>query len=391
MAVEGSAVRNCLYNVCRTTRTMGPAKYLGVGCLITLLCCACGDPDGSARGGPSGPADRTGTIVLGDSAPFDPRYLKRRPCPAEQCKGQAKALEAVCLENLPIDALLWFKNSDGNACYCACERLAKLHPSQRDTLHARLLSYENLLFRKRAGNMAMTRPPLRKVVGPVTPDTVNRMLQRTLAASSCNRKRHSLPFQDGCIKLDRMLERFQEAWPVFSFAFIDDTTYWPRSTPTGADGAGDVPVVHISIPENFVREREVKGELFAFMIAHEISHGLARGFTCSDGSTLVCEGQCDWWAANRIMREVFHDASYVAVMTSAAEQMAAYHDELYGDSAECGEALCDCSNPSCGYPPKSCRVKSIEHALVAPPARPACVKGWQRSFPAECAEWSACP
>lgn len=188
---------------------------------------------------------------------------------------------------------------------------------------------------------------------------------------------------------------FERAWPVFSWTVVNDEEYWPWSTPTGVDrddaGPGS-PVVHISIPKTFWRRSEVNGELVAFLLAHEISHGLATGFTCHDGAgELVCEGQCDWWAANRVMREVFSDAEYVSIMVAAAEQMAEYHDGLYGATAECGEAICSCDDASCGYPPKTCRVRTMLAALTIPPRRPGCVRNWQDSFTTACAEFSACP
>ncbi|QQR87302.1 MAG: hypothetical protein IPJ76_03515 [Flavobacteriales bacterium] len=356
-----------------------------------LLSAACNNADGKRGHGDRGDGRDT---LRGHPLHGDTRFLLRRACPAEQCAKNPGAMDSLCAQNVPLNGLLWFQGEGVGPCYCACEALVKLHPSTRDTLHALMLAKENALFRDRARTMAPTRPIKRKRIFDM-PDTAIGMYQQLSAMPACNRGRGMLPFQDGCISVDKLIRKFQRAWPVFTVSMLNEDDDWPWSTPTGVDrtdaGPGS-PVVSISMPRTFMQQPEVKGELFAFMLAHEISHGMASGYSCHEGSTaLICEGQCDWWAANRIMREVFDDETYVSVIAAAAEQMIDYYDDLYGATAECGDPICDCDNPSCGYPPRTCRGKTMRGALRAPPRRPDCVRTWHGSYDTGCEEISGCP
>ncbi|MEO8067189.1 MAG: hypothetical protein ABI599_05815 [Flavobacteriales bacterium] len=324
-----------------------------------------------------------------------------RSCSAAWAQLHAGTIDSLCAENLPRGARIWFMDEDSLPCWCRCTALDALPQSVRDSLLAARRVSDALGYGSRADSLKPPKAPPSPVFS-AGPDSVPEGLPST-AATPCGRTRGYLPFGDGCISISALERRFFDVFPVFRLE-VDARahgSYWPEVYTCDAAYAwreGDPAltsdkVMLIKIPAGFYLNSEVKGELLAFILAHEIGHGLAEGFTCYAGDDrTVCEGEADWWAAEVGLRSVFPDAEFVPIALAARRQLGKYYDWLYGYDATCGWHFCDCDNAACGYPPKDCRQRALSAALdPVEPRRPPCIEAWPRTVDARCSAFSDCP
>ena len=165
-------------------------------------------------------------------------------------------------------------------------------------------------------------------------------------------------FGDGYSSVCGIINDIHRAYPYFK---VDDSgeMEWPTSLPE----LGEDSLLVIDLSDEFMYAEEVRGEMLAWMILHELGHLLADREPCNAGVLQSCEGAADYWAAATGLRKVYPDQQFIDVSKAAQQQMQAYQLSLYRTLDRCGTPSCGCEeNPSCGYPPPRCRVSTIQLA-----------------------------
>ncbi|MFZ1689249.1 MAG: hypothetical protein WAU70_17630 [Flavobacteriales bacterium] len=193
---------------------------------------------------------------------------------------------------------------------------------------------------------------------------------------------------------------FEIVYPVFTVEYTAmgefPTSYVPEDV-RERFAAGTViedSKITIQIPNAFVQTPEVGPELFAFMLAHEIGHGLADPDPCTCDYLQVCEGTADYWGATYGLQAVFDDA-FPQVSRAAEAQLEAYYYALEYGMDDCGDRwCCDCTlTESCAHPPLSCRLRTIRQARWVDSRKAACTLNWAEHQPGcpDCPDCHDCP
>lgn len=354
-------------------------------------------------------------------------------CPDTLAVRNARVVDALCRANVPRGAKVWFEvEGTERSCWCECEALALAGPLVLDSLIAMRKERDRIQVAVRRANGKFVRVPqqptkrlagttahtdtlpsgirvLKRLprsdvrVGPraVRPQApladssqvhgpgppVARAQMRSVALETCAREYWEIPFDGTCYQVDEVVAWFEEVYPVFTVDYeevsSEDAPYTidPSDLRDQFDSRGRVrpaDKLAIQIPWAFLDAPEVGGELLAFMLAHEIGHGLGEPAPCTETYEQVCEGNADYWGAAVGLRGVFQGPEFTRVSREAQRQLEAYMLSLGYSPDECGSLWCrDCGeNPSCGHPPLSCRLRTIKQARYASMAQTACSRSW---------------
>jgi hypothetical protein len=247
-----------------------------------------------------------------------------------------------------------------------------------------------------------TAPSLPDTMGILSPDPPT-PLQRpenlgpqAQMTSSCDRSHGIVPFGEDCIDVETIIQAFEEVFPIFDAEIRVVAKDFPETL-----GAPDEPwdepdpdldedeKLDITIPKRFIRHNKVGGELVAFMLAHEIGHGLGAASSCTDTYEQICEGYADHWAAAWGLSMVYPEEEYIRISKEAEKQIADYIDARGGDQVECGNRFCDCPvYHGCGHPPAACRAQTIKMGRWPTKKMPVCVDRWANDLDDDCGD---CP
>lgn len=349
------------------------------------------------------------------------------PCPAALCSGNAAYVDSLCRTNVPRSGRIWFENGeDGPECWCACSALETLGPLSLDSLVAgrkerdkaivaarlpefRLPTRSPSFTKKKAGasapdttsvagipKLVLSRKPrlvrlvrpsdtlLRDLPSPPPPPVGSAHASTAEDGPVCERYPYDLPMGSRTVSFCELVSLFEEAYPVFRIQYTESgwfpTTVAPEDLRSDFGSDGSVDYAHqlvIEVPEEFIAADAVGAELVAFMLAHEIGHGLADPDPCTAEYFQVCEGGADHWGAAYCLRTVF-DHRFVEVSRAAQRQLREYYFDLGLGMSDCGDRWCgDCTETeSCAHPPLECRLKIIKQARRADLREAACSMHW---------------
>lgn len=379
---------------------------------LALLLAACGQDQ-------QGPAWVEELLILVRGAGDPGRLALDRarggdPCPAEWSSTYARSIDSACAAILPRDARVWFEHT-GQPCWCECAAMTELLPRAMDSLHAarrlqvvrtyaaRIALIRNAMQHHRSkikddtlvttsghtGSIAPRSPDpnvaLRPAGVPVLPS--HQPTSQGPVASTygrCQRDEGIVPFDGECIDLRTIIHDFEAVFPIFNGEITNDPGDYPYTLNCPEQpweepdpDLDDEEKMEIIIPWKFIRHSKVGGELFAFMLAHEIGHGLGEVSSCTGTYEQICEGQADHWAAAWGLSMVYPHAEYIRISKAAEEQVVEYIDALGGDYPVCGNPFCDCDLfPGCGHPPAACRAQILKMGRWPTKKKPVCTDRW---------------
>lgn len=373
--------------------------FMAVASMVFSGCCELA-PSFCDPGQVTSRQDARITELLGSvpSSSTQPSSATDARCPPNYCEASAGRIDSLCAEVLPGSGQLWFKGPDAQPCWCGCSRLLEFDQVVRDSLAVKRRERDAILVEQRVRTLKHLPPRASKQV--VKSDTASsqsapapppHIQARTVLM--CDRADRKLPFNGACVSIASIRSLLFAEYPVFVTHYSDETDnpWWPtcwdyadaRTHEPGEPTLAMSERMHINLPPPFYKQGQVKGELLALLMAHEIGHGLSGGFQCNPGSDvrIVCEGEADYWAVNVGLRAVYDGPEYVRVVEAALEQLQAYDDWLYDEDNECGLLFECCGDPGCGYPGISCRLDILSAALKPSAEHHSCLRTWDNSDP----------
>lgn len=288
------------------------------------------------------------------------------PCP--NAAQLAPRTARICAEVLPSSGRIHARTAQGGTCYCECEGFQEMTLGEIDSLRmARSREY--------ARNWEQFGRSIKDMEvhalgwdGTAPEDDVP--CDDPIVVGSTSIYRCGDPICSADEELETVVKliagsgltfgELMEIWFEFHSDGADcggtsgplccDATPSITGVDLGDDDLEDRSWPVINVPSSFLRHPDVEEHLIAFLLLHEIGHGVKF----REGEETNCEPEADAWAAEVGFNMVYGD-TYGEAITAVIDQLQGYYEAIYNDDVV--ELPFSDGPPRClnEYPKLSCR------------------------------------